>query len=246
MKKMHVVILIAIILVVGAYLFGANAYIYHRIHQGNLVAPDTTHHYEISGPEGGAPLVYAALGDSLTAGIGADTYEQSYPYRLAQKLAVRNAINLEVFAYPGLKSDELVANYLSRAIQAKPDIVTVLIGTNDIHNWVSSAEFEKNYRTLLVALSKTNAKVYAVSIPYIGSNSLHLFPLNYYFDHEIAKFNAIVERLAAEYGATYVDIATPTKSLLKKDGPLYSRDSFHPSALGYSAWSTILYANINF
>ena len=234
----------ACVIVIGIYLYAANAYFYHRIHVGNLVFPDTEHSYLI--PGAGGAKTYAALGDSLTAGVGAEKYTEAYPYLVGKKLTQKNTINLKVFAYPGLTSTGLISGYLDDAIKAKPDIITVLIGTNDIHNWVAAFEYEKNYRTRLDRLTKeTPGKIYAIGIPYLGSNAAFLPPFQAYFDYKTTQFNAIIKRLATEYHVTYIDIATPTQSLFKKDGAVYAADSFHPSALGYKSWADIIYAGFN-
>ena len=235
---------LACAVVICLYLYAANAYFYHRIHTGNLVFPDIEHSYLISGA--GSVKTYAALGDSLTAGVGAEKYSESFPYLVGKELAAKNTINLKVFAYPGLTSRDLVSDYLNSAIKAKPDVVTVLIGTNDVHNWVSAAGFEKNYRTILEKLTKeTSAKICVISVPYLGSSSALLPPLQSYFDYKTAQFNDIIKRLAAEYQVTYIDIAKPTKTLFKTDGPQYAADSFHPSAQSYQSWADIIYAGIN-
>lgn len=242
--KTAFITLFTILIIVCLYLFGANAYIYHRIGAANLVYPDINHDYVIAGKKG--TKVYAALGDSLTAGVGVADYTHAYPYDVAQDLAEKGAITLKVFAYPGITSTGLINNYLSPAIKSNPDIVTVMIGTNDIHNWISATEFEAKYRQILSTLTtQTHATVYAISIPYIGSRAIVWPPLNFYFDYETNTLNRIIERLAAEYGVTCIDIATPTKALFKKDNALYAADSFHPSALGYKLWADIIYANIH-
>ena len=233
---------IIVILLLG-YLYLANAYIYHRIGRGNLIFPDTAHTYTLTGSS--EKRVYAALGDSLTSGVGAPDYKQAYPYMVAQDLATRGEVNLKVFAEAGITSAMLISRYLTPAIESNPDIVSVLIGTNDVHNWVSATDFEARYREILTSLTKeTDAEIYAISIPYIGSRFLILPPLNYYFDTKTSEFNAIIQKLAEEYDVTYVDIATPTRELFKEDGVMYATDSFHPSPLGYKQWSTLIYANI--
>lgn len=241
MYKTAVIAFLACV-IIGVYLYAANAYFYHRIHIGYLVFPDTTHSYTIQGP--GAAKPYAALGDSLTAGVGATKYNDSFPYRVAEKMSAESAITLKVFAYPGLTSAGLVTSYLPPAVETQPDIVTILIGINDIHNWVSAREFEKNYRTILASFPADTTRISAISIPYLGSNTALFPPLNFYFAWKTRHFNAIIKRLAAEYGATYIDIAEPTHELFKTDGVQYAADSFHPSAIGYQQWVDIIYANI--
>lgn len=230
------------IIVLWCYIFLANAYIYHRIHAGNLSYPDTEHTYTVRGP--GFEKTYVALGDSLTAGIGVGSYTESFPHRLAQQLSKEHGVKLEVMATPGLRSGGLISDYLRTAVAARPDIVTILIGTNDIHGRVSAQDFETNYRTILEELRKTDADIYAISIPYIGSRTLIFPPMNLYFDWKTRQFNGIVRHLATEYKVTYIDIAEPTKRELKSDA-FYSADSFHPNAIGYARWAEILYANIS-
>lgn len=227
------------------YMYLSYAHIYHKIGNAHLVFPHVEQLYTIGNSSGGAPETYVSLGDSLTAGVGVDSYTESYPYTLAEKLAVTSKIHLRNFAYPGAKTRDVIAG-LPAALEAKPDIVTLLIGTNDIHDKISAAQFETNYRLILDELTqKTKADIYAVSIPFIGSRTLLLPPYNYYFDYRTAELNDVIQRVAAEYKIPYVDIATPTRALFKADGPLYAADSFHPSAAGYQLWSDILYANIN-
>lgn len=230
------------IIALWCYIFLTNAYIYHRIHMGNLSLPDTEHTYILRGP--GQQKTYVALGDSLTAGVGVTSYTESFPHQVAGLLSKQHDVELQVMAYPGLRSAGVISDYLATAIAAKPDIVTLLIGTNDIHGRISTREFETNYRTILEGLSATDADIYAVSIPYIGSRTLIFPPMNFYFDWRTRHFNTIIRRLAAEYKVTYIDIAEPTKRNFKTD-TLYSADSFHPNAAGYARWAALIYADIS-
>lgn len=230
------------IIALWCYIFLTNAYIYHRIHRGNLSVPTTEHTYILEGP--GPRKTYVALGDSLTAGVGVTSYTESFPHGVATLLSKKYGVELQVLAYPGLRSKGVITEFLTTAVAAKPDIVTILIGTNDIHGRVSAQEFESNYRAILEGLGDTKADIYAVSIPYIGSRTLVFPPMNFYFDWRTRHFNRIIQRLAAEYKVTYIDIAEPTKRELKPD-TLYSADSFHPNTVGYARWSHLIYADIS-
>lgn len=240
------IILLAIIVV---YIFTINAFIYHRIGDGNLIAPNKNNEnvYIMSTTEAKATTTYAALGDSLTAGVGADDYSESYPYLLAAKMSGKGVnINLKNFSAPGYKTQDLIDVFLDSAIEAKPDIITLLIGVNDIHNYVGRNQFEKNYSYILDRLTKeTQAKIYLINIPYIGSSSTILPPLDYYFETETDSYNKVVKELADRYGLQYIDLNSPTKDLFKTDGSHYAADSFHPSAYGYKLWANIIYDRLN-
>ena len=132
------------------------------------------------------------------------------------------------------------------SVEDKPDIVTLLIGVNDVRENISEKEFKGNYTYIVNELVKnTNAKIYLISIPFIGSNTLYLPPYNIYFKNRTIEFNNIIKEIAKENNLTYIDIATPTEQIFKKDGLYYSVDSLHPSKEGYKILEQIIYDNIN-
>ncbi|MFA5880523.1 MAG: SGNH/GDSL hydrolase family protein [Candidatus Margulisiibacteriota bacterium] len=236
------IILLAIFVV---YLYTANAFIYYRVGQGNLTEPAST---ELSMTNNEiATTTYVSLGDSLTAGAGAFSYEETYPYILATKMTNAGAnISLKNFSVSGYKTQDLIDELLDPAINAKPDVVTLLIGVNDIHNHIGRTQFKKNYQYILEKLTKeTQAKIYLINIPYIGSNTAIVPPLDYYFETETNQYNEIIKELATQYNLKYIDLNSSTKGLFKTDGPHYAVDSFHPSALGYKLWANIIYDRLN-
>ena len=237
-----VFIVIAII-----YFNRAYAYIYNHIDHESLKAPVRVSSYLVSNNKmASSSLTYVALGDSLTAGVGANKLEEAYPYLLAKYFAGNNyQINVKLRVVPGAKTRDLVNGLLPRVINDNPDIVTVLIGVNDIHGEISKSEFRKNYDEILSRLTKeTKAKIYVVSIPYIGASNLLLPPYNYIFDSKTKDYNKIVLELSEKYGLKYIDLYTKTESLFKESGSHYSADFFHPSAEGYKIWSDLIYADI--
>jgi len=235
------------LIILAFYLYLANAFIYYRIGQGNLITPPRRDEYSMISKENEAVKNYTALGDSLTSGVGADKYEEAYPYLLASKMqAAGNNISLNNFSAPGAKTEDLINNFLEPAIGSKPNIITVLIGVNDIHNHISKEQFKKNYTVILDRLTKeTKAKIYLINIPLIGSRTSILPPLDYYFETETDSYNAIIKELADKYQLQYIDLNAPTKELFKADGAHYAVDSFHPSAVGYKLWANIIYDSFN-
>jgi lysophospholipase L1-like esterase len=239
---------IIIIVIVGVYLNRSYAYIYDKISMGDLKLPEQNQIYLVSENDNSDKiLTYVALGDSLTVGVGTDNYEQSYPYLLAQKLAGSdNKVILKNRAFLGLKTEGVDNTLLIPTILDKPNIVTLLIGVNDIHNNISKKDFRINYEQILRRLTQeTSAEVYVINIPYLGSDKLILPPYDYFFDYQTKQFNKIIKELADDYNANYIDLYTSTTAEFKKSGAHYSRDLFHPSAEGYSLWAKIIYDNIN-
>lgn len=252
----HYLLLIIVVFLISMtlYLNLAYAHIYNKIQGTGLKDIKQSVAYNFNTTDNriasSSPILkYVALGDSLTYGVGTNNYWESYPYLVARDIADKNngqAVTLYNYSWPGDKSSDLITKFLNFSIKEKPSVVTILIGVNDIHNQVSASDFKANYVRILSRLkSETKADIYAISIPYIGSDKLILPPYNYYFNYKTKQFNKIIKDLAAEYKVNYVDLYTPTLSLFKKTGDHYSVDLFHPSASGYALWGKIIYDSIN-
>ncbi len=232
-----------LVVLFSTYIYIANGFIYHRIGSAHFTLPHREQVYYMNPTLATTSNVYIALGDSLTAGSGADLYEETYPYLVAKQLSNHNQeVILRNFSVPGFKSQDLIDVFLENTVKMQPDIVTILIGVNDIHNYVGEERFAKNYRTILEVLTQhTKAKIYLISIPYIGADTTIFPPLNLYFLNQTTEYNKVIKELSQEYHATYIDLDTPTRALFRKDGAHYSVDGFHPSAAGYKIWADIIY-----
>lgn len=199
------------------------------------------------GEHGATPITYVAIGDSLTAGVGVDSYKDSYPYLVAKHIAEtqKKKVNLVPLAIPGIRSEYVAGYFIEPTIASKPDIVTLLIGTNDIHGNVPNAVFKAHYEHVLQRLTKeTTAKIYVINLPYIGTKELISLPYEYYFTWKIKQYNAIIKDLATKYNLTYIDLYTAhaPESL---NTAYYAGDFFHPNAVGYAQWAQTIYASIN-
>jgi lysophospholipase L1-like esterase len=94
-------------------------------------------------------------GDSITAGVGASSAAAAYPARLAALLGPGFVVQPEATSgatllragRPSYRQTPGVAN----AVSAAPDIITVMLGTNDskASNWTGDAVFVDDYVALL-------------------------------------------------------------------------------------------------
>lgn len=80
-----------------------------------------------------------------------------------------------------------------------PGIITVMIGTNDIKQKVSLADFEIAYRQLIVKLRllSVSNNVLLLHIPRFTKKVV--YPYNYSMNEKVEEFNAVIERLAREH-----------------------------------------------
>jgi lysophospholipase L1-like esterase len=245
------IIIVLILFFAASYLFIAKWFIYHRIGSAALKASDDRHMYVFNDsliPTPTTRLVYVALGDSLTSGVGVNAYEESYPYLLAQKIAATSTKVTHLnFSYPGARTEDALRDLVPNAVNVRADVITILLGTNDVMNGkVTDSQFRNNYEALIKAFVEGNkVKINLISIPYIGSNSLFLPPFNYYYREKINRFNLIIKELAMQYNLNYIDLTTPTAQFSSQVSDYYAKDDFHLSRVGYVYWSNILYDNLN-
>lgn len=245
MQKILLLSLCLLVFIFLALTWYLRSSIYWDLGKARVYQPSDFSHYTIGSPT--LPeLTYVAIGDSLTSGVGVVSYMESYPYLLAEMIAGDTLqVSLEPFAVPGVRSSYVLNNFMHQVIEHKPDVVTLFIGTNDIHGNVSLKKFEEHYAEILAQLTQeTEAEVYAINLPYIGTADLISFPYRYYFNWKTEQYNAIIKKLAFKYNVTYIDLYSAHEPYALQNSH-YSADSFHPNVVGYTLWSQVIYAGFN-
>lgn len=192
----------------------------------------------------------ACVGDSLTYGSGVlKTREtNSYPAKLQKKLGssynvlnfgLRNATASLAGDLPYLQSEEY-----ARSLESNPDIVILMLGTNDskIDNW-SPEEYEKGLRDILESYINLEScpSVYLVRSPYCfavdGSDIAE-----YTIQPQVVRdeIGAIAKDLADEENVSFIDLYSVTEGL----NELYTSDGIHFNKKGYELISSNIFANI--
>ena len=144
----------------------------------------------------------------------------------------------------GNQTKDLVERLQKDFIDIQPDIVSILIGINDVwhhaedKSWIPNDIFEDRYNTVLKAIKKqTNAKIMIME-PFLIPVEDKLF-----FREDLAPKIEIIRKLAREYADAYL----PTDGLLQSafigDEPTsYAADGVHPTEKG-ADYIGGLYAN---
>lgn len=238
-----------LLLASGLVLNRSYASIYERMREKALTNPNTLEEHFIHAAPGTVDKVrYVAIGDSLTAGVGATSSEDSFPHKLGEAIARSGrSVELMNLGVPAASTQNLIDSQLQKAVSADPDLVTVLIGTNDMQNLVSRKTFESNVERIADQLkSKTRARIILINLPYLGTDDLITWPFNWIYRFRITEFNNILKKIAESKGLSFIDLNKATKDQSARRSDYYSIDEFHPSAKGYKQWSEVIYTQANF
>lgn len=179
-------------------------------------------------------------GDSITdAGRNREDIHdlgRGYPKYAAEFLKAKNPdVEFEFIdlGISGNQTKDLVARLDKDFIDIQPDVVSIMIGINDVWHyagkeWLDTDLFEERFRTVLSALKeKTKAKIMIIEPFLIPGTEKD------YFREDLWKKIEVVRKLAREYA----DVFLPTDGLLQAsfigDDPLtYAADGVHPTAKG--------------
>jgi lysophospholipase L1-like esterase len=187
---------------------------------------------------GGSParkpnVLYAALGASDAVGIGADPVSKGYVYRIREGLDERlQTVTLINLGIPGAEIDRIAeSGRVFLQARARPDIVTLWAGANDVIGGRLAADFEPDLGNLLARLrADTEAVLVMANVPDL--TRLPRFaarPEPAVTVERIRAFNTAIARQAARHRVPLVDLfAQPVEP------GLVSADGFHPSNAGHA------------
>jgi lysophospholipase L1-like esterase len=192
---------------------------------------------------------YLALGDSYTIGTGASSKAHNYPSILAGRLtkAIGKRIGLTNPAVNGFTTEDLIANELGYLGRLKPQLVSILIGVNDL---VQGRSVEQ-YRSSLVkiydavdALRLGPGRVVAISIPnWSVVPAAKTFGAPERLKGLTDTFNELARDEAQARGFTWVDITDISTSGTGSPGWI-SSDQLHPGDGQYAKWADVIWEAI--
>lgn len=184
---------------------------------------------------------YLALGDSFTIGTGT-TPDRSFPAVLVNRWWDQGLeCDLRNPAVNGYTTDDLIREELPLVESYRPDLITLLIGANDI----VAGSREERYRAQLrriherVVANAPGARRFALPQP-----DWSLTPAGASFGDTariaktIERFNTIAREEAERAGASYADIFPLMREQMRNG--MTAPDGLHPSAEAYAAWADAL------
>jgi lysophospholipase L1-like esterase len=176
------------------------------------------------------------LGDSIAAGLGADSPRQTPGARIARKLAKRTqrAVRLHTAAVVGAESSDLARQVASLPASYRPDVVVIVVGGNDVTHRVPVAESVRHLTGTVEGLQRRGAVVVVGTCPDLGALTAVPQPLRALGSRASRQLAAAQDRAVRPLGAHVVSLAEAVGPFFRTmPEEMFSLDRFHPSSLGY-------------
>lgn len=143
---------------------------------------------------------------------------------------------------------QIAQRWQSDALSLKPDVVTILVGINDVYEFMRAkkenldstfdfASWEKQYRSLLDSLRANNSNVkIMIGAPFISNDGKNGKLSNYAeYERTVRQLAAITKGIARDYNATFLPFNNMfAKLTAQQPRPGYwIWDGIHPTPAGH-------------
>lgn len=196
-----------------------------------------------------SPLTVLFIGDSITDGNRTRDNDwnhvmgHGYAQMLAARLWFEQPGRFAMFYNRGISGNtiaDLAARWQTDCIDLKPDVVSILVGINDVHGiangYLSQSidEFEATYRAVLDSTRAALPQACIVMCePFLLPGS-RVDANPEVWQRETKSRRMVVRALANEYGAVFVPLQHPFDEALKKAPvPNWIWDGIHPMPAGH-------------
>ena len=183
---------------------------------------------------------YVALGDSYTIGTAVSEAER-WPNQLAERVGgIELVANLGVNGYT---SADLIADELPQLDALRPELVSVLIGVNDVVRGIPDAEYGVNVAMILEALSD---RLPADRIVCVATPDYTRTPRGAEYGNpdlqsdRIVRINAILREACEMRGMTFVPEIFEISQRATDEPSLVAQDGLHPSGEQYRRWVEVI------
>ncbi|MFI6940109.1 SGNH/GDSL hydrolase family protein [Streptomyces sp. NPDC050418] len=190
-------------------------------------------------------LRFAALGDSLSEGVG-DRVEggwRGWAALLAPALAdARRGVEFRNFAVSGAQTREVHMEQLPRAVAFSPDVVSVLVGVNDTLRYTFDIRAVASRLDAVYAeFAGRGAVLLTACLPDPGTMLGLPSALGRPLARRQRSVNTVVHALSERYGAVHVHVAGEAWAA---DRGMWSADRLHPGELGHRMLAARFHARL--
>ena len=184
----------------------------------------------------GDPVDLLVLGDSIAAGLGADTAKGTFGAQLAKRVAKQTgrSVRLHTAAIVGSESSMLASQLASLPPGYTADVAVIIVGGNDVTHRVRTSEAAKHLADAVVALRDAGTAVVVGTCPDLGALTAVPQPLRAMGGLASRQLATAQRQVTTELGGYAVSLAEVVGPFfVAQPDQMFSLDRFHPSSAGY-------------
>lgn len=204
--------------------------------RGGTRLPDVTLQYAAAGP-----TTAVWLGDSTAVGVGVVDGADG----VASRVAAARGERVVMLAVSGATVADVLAEQVDRVAAARPGVVYISVGANDVTHFTRPGAFRDRYNEVLGRMPP-GVPVIVLGVPDMGAPPRLAQPLRAIAGWRGRRLDEELRRAAAFGGrATYVDIGGRTGPAFRRNpDAMFAADEYHPSAAGYQQWAEAVVATL--
>lgn len=211
-----------------------------RIADEKAKEEEAMHQLKIKGE--GHTIRYFALGDSLTEGYYATSYDNTFVQLIGNKLRDRMSFDVDIEQH-GLAGSKLAwgLGEVSKINEAEPDLVTIEFGTND-------ADPKKNPTDLELFESHLNELIDGITVD-VDRNPAIVLVTTWRMSEYGVPYDNIIKKVAKERNIPVAAVNAASMDNLNvgpegRDTYLGKSDIYHPNDRGMEQISEIIYEQV--
>jgi acyl-CoA thioesterase-1 len=184
------------------------------------------------------PERFLALGDSFTIGTGT-TPDRSFPAVLVGMWRHGGAhVELSNPAVNGYTTDDLIAEELPLVASFGPDLITLLIGANDIVQGSPDDRYRARVSRIHEGIRAAAPVARVIGLPqpdWSLSPAAAGFGDPALIARTIERFNDVAREEAGRAGVEWIDLFPFMRAQARRG--MFAADGLHPSAEAYAEWA---------
>ncbi len=186
------------------------------------------------GDQTNPPLKLFISGDSVGAGVGAETFEKSVPGRTAQFLSRKYVVDYRNESISGSRMADLLT--LPKPSE-KQDVMLLIISSNDLFRFTDLEKFETDTKKVIEMYLPLTKKLIILGPGRVFDAAAIPFPLRIYYKIKSSDYGDIIKRQIAPYpNITNVDLTKIPPSKKEYGNNISAIDQFHPNNEGHRFW----------
>lgn len=188
----------------------------------------------------GKQVKYLVMGDSTAVGQGGEV--QTLATQTAEFIAQDQQVLLMNTAVSGARAVDILNDQLKDGIKQNPDIVLIIVGSNDVTHATSLGSIKSSIQQSVDALitQNCNVKIVLTGSAAMGTVPRIPQPLRFLAGQRTNRVNSVFTDIVKTNNLTFAPIAERTGPIFSKDKSLFAADNFHPNQKGYDVWVPVL------